>query len=282
MNRKERAEIAEDTLKIIEQGYYINSRAEKIDISKEIKFAVENSQLYTPAELAKIRQKIEEADSLTNKTEIEVNNETTLQAAERLKTKAEFKKIAVLNFASAKNPGGGFLNGSGAQEESLARSSALYPTIKQMQEMYQSNRKYDSSLYQDYMIYSPAVPVFKKDRGELIDQPYLVDFITAPAVNAGAVRANETRDRIDQIDAVMKKRIAKIIALAAEKKVEALVLGAFGCGVFRNDPKMVAQYFNQYLNQEKYYKKYFKKVVFAVLDRSREKKTFENFRNELI
>jgi len=70
-----------------------------------------------------------------------------------------------LNFASAKNPGGGFLGGGSAQEESLARSSGLFPCINQMQQMYETNRAYRSCLYTDHMIYSPRVPVFRDDEG---------------------------------------------------------------------------------------------------------------------
>lgn len=284
MNRKERKEIAEDTLQIIERGSYINSQAEKIDFSKKIKTAVNNSKLYTPKELEKLKEKITAAfnNSSNIETKIEVNNETTLQAAERLKKEEAFKNIAILNFASGTNPGGGFLNGSGAQEESLARSSALYPCLIENKEMYQVNRDYNSDLYKDYIIYSPEVPVFKRDDGSLLDKPYQISFITAPAVNAGAVKTNESRVNIKKIEPTMEARIAKILALAAEKENEALVLGAFGCGVFKNDPKKVAEYFEKYLFDNRYFKNYFQKIVFAVLDRSKSKNTFKIFKEKLM
>lgn len=281
MNRKERKETAEDTLQIIDQGSYLNSKGEKIDISKMIKYAVNNSKLYTPEELELLKENLQENPNTAAEkieTEIEVNNETTLQAAARLKKEDGFDKAAVLNFASGTNPGGGFLKGSGAQEESLARSSALYPCIKQKKKMYQANRNFNSALYKDYMIYSPEVPVFKKDDGSLLDQPYQVSFITAPAVNAGAVKANESRENIKKIEPTMKERIAEILALAAAEGDEALVLGAFGCGVFKNDPQYVAEYFKEYLFDDKYLKNHFKKIVFAVLDRSPSKKTFKTFK----
>lgn len=285
MNRKERKETAEDTLRIIDQGSYLNSQGEKIDISKMIGAAVKNSKLYTPEELNQLKENLKENFNTSDEkieTEIEVNNETSLVAAERLKREAGFKKVAVLNFASGTNPGGGFLNGSGAQEESLARSSGLYPCIKSKKEMYQANRNYNSALYKDYMIYSPEVPVFKKDEGSLLDRPYQVSFITAPAVNAGAVKANESRNNIKKIEPIMKERIAKILVLAAAEENEALVLGAFGCGVFQNDPQFVAEYFRKYLFDNSYFKNYFKIVVFAVLDRSKSKKTFKTFKEKLL
>ena len=116
-----------------------------------------------------------------------MTGETTLAAAERL---AEFRPLC-LNFASAKNPGGGLLSGSQTQEESLARSSGLYATLLPMTELYAYNRHLGTSLYSDYMIYSPDVPVFRSDSGLLLEVPYLASFITAPAVNAGAVEKNE-------------------------------------------------------------------------------------------
>ncbi|MCP4113573.1 MAG: TIGR02452 family protein [Desulfobacteraceae bacterium] len=53
-----------------------------------------------------------------NETVIEVTTESTLEAAHRLIKEYNCNHIACLNFASAKNPGGGFSSGSQAQEES--------------------------------------------------------------------------------------------------------------------------------------------------------------------
>ncbi|SDM43719.1 TIGR02452 family protein [Halarsenatibacter silvermanii] len=175
----------------------------------------------------------------------------------------------------------GFLKGSGAQEESLARSSALYPAIKQMDEMYEANRKHDSSLYLDYMIFSPEVPVFRRDSGELLDKPYNFSFITAPAVNAGAVRENESKERIDQIYPTMKSRIEKILALACEEGIQTLVLGAFGCGVFRNVYEDVAEIFKNFLIDDERFNSAFTKIVFAVLDSSRTGWKFKIFQEKL-
>jgi uncharacterized protein (TIGR02452 family) len=109
--------------------------------------------------------------------------------------------------------------------------------------------------------------------------PNKVSFITAPAVNAGAVKAYESKEKIDKIPEIMKERIKKIIFLAVNHQNQALVLGAFGCGVFRNDPQMVAEYFSDYLLKNMYFKGYFDKVVFAVLDRSRDKEIYNIFKS---
>lgn len=284
MNTLQRAKIAEDTLTIIEDGVYVNSSGKKVDISDEVRYAVENSRLYTPESFADIGPKISETIGKRekNKTEIRVNNETTLKAARRLKEEENYQNVVCLNFASAKHPGGGFLNGSSAQEESLARSSALYPTIEQMDEMYEANKNYDSALYLDYMIYSPQVPVFRRDDGHLLDNPYQVSFITAPAVNAGIVHSRESKENIEKIGKKMKERIEKILSIAVVHKVDALVLGAFGCGVFRNDPEEVAGYFKELVIEDERFNDYFTEIVFAVLDRSREKRTYNIFKKKLL
>ena len=284
MNSYQRAKLAENTLTIIDYGAYVNFKGEVVDLSEEIKNAVNNSKLYSPEELEKINNEVNEVliNSENKETEIKVTNETTLNAAKRLKQIEDYEKVACLNFASAKNPGGGFLNGSSAQEESLARSSALYPCIKQKKEMYDENKKYDSALYLDYMIYSPEVPVFREDSGSLLDNPYKVSMITAPAVNAGVVRSRESKENENKIEKKMKYRIEKILSIALINKNRALVLGAFGCGVFRNNPEDVADYFRKFVKEDERFNSYFDKIVFAVLDRSRKTETYNIFKRKLM
>src|SRR5262249_53317890 len=144
---------------------------------------------------------------------------------------------------SAKYPGGGFLGGARAQEESLARSSGLYPCIAQMRGMYEANKQFGSCLYTDHMIYSPRVPVFRDDEGGLLAQPYAVSFLTAPAVNAGAVKEHERA----LVEPTMFARMEKLLSVAVVRRQHTLVLGAWGCGVFKNDTARVAQAFRRHL-----------------------------------
>ena len=113
---------------------------------------------------------------------------TALAAAYRIVVLEKCGALAILNFASAKNPGGGFSSGSQAQEESLARSSGLYSSIIGQPAYYQANRKFGSTLYSDHAIYSPDVPIFRNDEGELLSAAYTASFITMPAVNAGTLK----------------------------------------------------------------------------------------------
>ena len=155
-NRAERILIAKETLEILEKGFYKNSKGKIVRIDDALKFAIKNTIHYKPDMFKSVfyqRNKIINKGKLGYKTTYEVRNETTLNATKRLIVEEGFNNVLCLNFASAKNPGGGFLKGSGAQEESLARSSGLYPCIAQMKGYYESNKKLRSSLYTDNMIY---------------------------------------------------------------------------------------------------------------------------------
>ncbi|WP_420538914.1 TIGR02452 family protein [Paenibacillus polymyxa] len=288
--RDARSHMAHETLSILENGHYTNTKQVQVNIAKEVGNAVTGSKLYRPSQLVAVKQEAEQriksilgasSDVVEQAIikKMEVTGESTLQAAHRLQVEEKREHVACLNFASAKNPGGGFIGGSQAQEESLARSSALYPCISQMEEMYQHNRKLRSCFYSDYMIYSPQVPVFRDDQGALLEEPYLVDFLTAPAVNAGVVREREP-EQVNRIGEVMLERIRYILGMAMQNSVEHLVLGAYGCGVFRNKPEEVADWFKQVLVAEGY-GFLFERIAFAVLDHKAEQRTLNNFKNAL-
>ncbi|NEW06401.1 TIGR02452 family protein [Paenibacillus sp. SYP-B3998] len=276
-NREVRSRMAKETLEILESGFYMNSFGKRNRIEQEVRESIAGSILYSPEMLPKLKK---DAKTLIKYDQgivpnIKVTDETTLGAARRLVTEEGFEDTICLNFASAKNPGGGFLGGSQAQEESLARSSALYPCIAQKNEMYNYNRGRKTCLYSDYMIYSPQVPVFREDRGNLLDSPYRVSMITAPAVNAGVVKEREP-ENVANIRKVMLDRIRYILAVSAMHGHKAIILGAFGCGVFRNDPKDIATIFKQVLIEESY-SALFEKIVFAIFDKSENKHTKNAF-----
>jgi uncharacterized protein (TIGR02452 family) len=141
----------------------------------------------------------------------------------------------------------------------------LYASLISQEGYYEANRQCRTALYTDHMILSPHVAVFRSDDGVLLSAPYLVSILTAPAVNAGALRTNDPQDE-PEIRPTMASRITKALAITAARGYEDLILGAWGCGVFRNDPSEIAGLFGEALHADARYRGRFKSVTFAVLD----------------
>ena len=274
MNRSTRQELAEQAVEIVERGSYQSATSRAVDIAASVRACLEGTEFFSPEALAGIRQEVLGRPSDGFATSFEVVNETTLAGVTRLLADRK-EPVAALNFASAMNPGGGFLNGSQAQEESLARSSALYASLLKAWEFYERHRASPSMLYSDAMIWSPACPVFRDDEGALLDEPQLVSFVTSAAPNAKATASNRPEE-LAQIPEVFRRRSEYVLALAASKGCRRLVLGAWGCGVFRNDPAVVAASFVANLRQEAWSGR-FERVVFSVLDSSPSNETLTAF-----
>jgi uncharacterized protein (TIGR02452 family) len=259
MSREKNKAIAEDTLKLIEKGFYTNNNGQSIKIAETIDKAIFNTKLYSPAELNELIIKPNGFEN-NKKTSYEVCNETTLNAARKLIEKG-YKNVLCLNFASAKNVGGGFLNGSQAQEESIVRATGLYPCLLKCKEFYEENNKIKSCLYTDNMIYSPNVPIIKDEEGKYLSEFVTASFITAPAVNAGVIKLREPIN-VAKIEEIMKRRINMALRIMLENHHENIILGAWGCGVFGNNPADIAQYFKEIIKEN--YEGCFNKILFAV------------------
>ncbi|HZN35940.1 MAG TPA: TIGR02452 family protein [Pirellulaceae bacterium] len=274
MNRTSRAAIAQETVEIANRGWYETPAGKRVDISAAMDRCLSGTALYRPGELDRLPPRTGHPAGLH--AAFEVANETSLAAARRLVVERGCSATMCLNFASAKNAGGGFLGGSQAQEESLARASGLYRSLLTQDEYYAANRACGTCLYTDHMIFSPAVPVFRDDEGQLLEEPYCLDIVTAPAVNKGAILKNEPQ-RAHDIGPTMRGRIENLLRLAADRGCEHLILGAWGCGVFRNDPEEVASLFAFVLGGEPFRNR-FRTIVFAVLDSAPDERTIGPFR----
>ncbi len=159
MNRDKLAAVAKETVSICDAGQYETSGGKQVVIAEAIKAAVKGTVMYSPENLPPglgSRAPVE--------TNIEVANETTFQGLAMLAARGGH--IACLNFASARKPGGGFLGGAPAQEESLAHASALYHCLLAAPEYYARNRANRSAIYLGLIIYSPQVPFFRNDAGD--------------------------------------------------------------------------------------------------------------------
>lgn len=171
--------------------------------------------------------------------------------------------IAVLNFASSKNPGGGFEVGAMAQEESLCYRSNLWQVLSKHESFYEFNRQHlNKNLYSDGIIYSEKIVVFRN--AKLANtEPVYQNVITCAAPNAKAALKNGVKQ--ETIDLVMRRRLEEIFKVAIINKVKHLVLGAFGCGVFGNNPETVSEIMRELLVDNEY-GRYFKQVTFAMHD----------------
>lgn len=143
---------------------------------------------------------------------------------------------------------------------------------------YDVNRSHTSALYKNHIFYSPRVPVFRSDDDALIAEPYLVSVVTSPAVNAGAVRTNEPSN-VQAIRSTMETRIRSVLAVARQNDHNAIVLGAWGCGVFGNDPTDIAHWFAEALLDDSRFAGAFDRIVFGVLDFADDTPTYEPFRS---
>lgn len=271
-----RASLAAETVRIVDAGKYRLPDGRVVDIAAAVEACVRGTRQFDPERLRRIRDEALAQAGPSFDTAIEVVNETTLAGASELCRASAGRRVGVLNFASARNPGGGFLGGAEAQEESLARSSALYKSQRQCPEFYAYHRAHASLLYSHRAIYSPGCPVFRDDAGDLLPTPYQVDFITCPAPNAGAVSRNQPED-VPRIAPVLRERAALVLGLALHCGAAELVLGAWGCGVFRNDPAVVAGAFREALQSDGLFAGRFRRVRFSMLDRSRDGATLRAF-----
>lgn len=258
MKKDIRKQRAEQTLEIIEKGFYLDANSNRIVLKEEIDTAIKNTEYLTSVALEALKNSIVLKND--NQTSFSITNEDAVSAILRLNNEGK-KNMLCLNFASAKNPGGGFLNGALAQEESLAVSSALYGCQMNAFDYYTTHRNMKSCIYTDGMIHSPNVPVFRNKNGVLVSNYASCSFITSAAVNKGVIKLKETH-LLDTVNDIMDTRIEKMLALCVKEKQETLILGAWGCGVFQNEPKDIAGLFHKHLQGK--FKNQFKNVVFAI------------------
>ncbi|MFE7841388.1 TIGR02452 family protein [Streptomyces sp. NPDC057474] len=251
--------IAHETEQIVAAGRYRAPAGHEVSLTTEVEAARAGTRLYGP-------DPVKTPHASAVKPVIEVTGESSLEVARRLTATAD--PVAVLNFSSARNPGGGYLNGAQAQEEALCRASALYTCVREARAFYDHHRTHRDPFYTDRVIHSPAVPVFRDDRGTLLDTPYTTGFLTSAAPNASVIRRT-VPERAPELPRALAARAERVLETAAANGYRRLVLGAWGCGVFGNDPRQVAAAFRALLMDGGRFENHFEHVVFGVLDRTR-------------
>lgn len=180
-------------------------------------------------------------------------------------------KVTALNFASYTNPGGKFIDGSSAQEEAICHESFLYNVLSKLEDIYSLNRKdYNSGLYEDCFIFTPNVYIES-------DKECKANILTCAAPNWASAKKYDVS--LEKNNRTLYNRIVNMIRFLniTRDTSDVLILGAWGCGVFKQDPYFVASKFMQVLTTE--YNPY-KYVVFAV-PHSKYNNNYIEFRNVL-
>ena len=256
----ERIEVFRDTQEWIKQDP---------SLSKSVAFAKKHTEVFYEDDYPAFDM------SKEKDTVITVTGDRSFQAAMRLHRENPDAKIAVMNFANAFHPGGGVTKGSSAQEESLCRTSTLYPLLYRVtlrDSYYKHHHDVNTPKATDSLIYTEGVVICKTDESlpkRMEPQDWVtVDVITiaapdlrtssnvhAPLVGGGTYMNNA------ELFGYHVKRAIHMLTCAASKKADILVLGAFGCGAFQNDPNVVARAYKTALQE---FPKVFEKIEFAV------------------
>lgn len=259
--REHNKKVTQETLKVIEQGFY-EKDGRKINLiggNFDVAIVISHEQA------AEFEENFSKNSAETRPEISVVKGDTFSMAAEG---------YLLMNFASAKSPGGGFLSGAYAQEETLCRQSTLYKSLSSnaAKEMYEYNLTHNKHCYSDYMIISPNVCVFRDVKYKFLNEPALTSVITVPAPNRRGAAKNVSQKNLDRI---MKSRLRKMFAAAVHCGYKNLVLGAWGCGAFGHNPDTVAKYFYEVLCEENFGSS-FEKIIFAIYDKG-EGKNFNAF-----
>ncbi len=259
MKQEELKELAKQTIAIIKVGQYTNDDGELKNLNWYISQTIKHTNIIGPDWVPSSLPKVERIPV------VEVTTESTIWAMRRLKLYGcEPDELGCLNFASAKHPGGGFTWGTMAQEEALAYSSILYASLDAAPWFYESHMELEKGghppLYTDSVIVSPFVTFFRNDQFGFLDQPF-----SATVLTCAAPKTVDIMDKfpkfLHQVKPVFEQRMERMFRVAIDAGITHFVLGAWGCGVFKNDPEMVATLFKE--NLEKY-GKYFDHIVFAI------------------
>jgi len=271
---QERIEIFQDTMN------WIN---EDSDLATSIPKAKKNTVVFYEDEYPTF-----DLQNVKNMT-INVSKDRSFQAAMRLQRENPDAKIAVMNFANAFHPGGGVVSGMSAQEECLCRTSTLYPLLSRMtlrNSFYKHHYDMNTPKASDSLIYTEGVIVCKTDE-DLPKRMPKSDWITVDVITIAAPdlrsKSNANIPLVDggtcmndaELFGYHVKRAIHMLTCAAAKKADILVLGAFGCGAFQNNPEVVAKAYKIALQE---FPKVFKHIEFAVYCRPEDSLNYDTFK----
>ena len=282
MGRQENVEVFEDTEKWVKENSFLKDAVE--NSTKNQKIILENEKYISDEERNELLQKYEEP------AEVIVSKKRSYEAAGAY----EGQKIMVHNFASSTTPGGGVVKGSGAQEECLCRCSTLYFSLntKEMWDgFYAPHRAENNPKHNDDIIYTPDVYVIKSDTANperlSEDEFYKVNVLTCAAPNLRLMPTNRWNEADGkkpiklpdtELLAIHEKKMRRILDVSMKEGNEVLILGAFGCGAYQNNPEVVARALKTAVKD---YLHAFKTIEFAVYVRPGDDSNFRIFERNM-
>ena len=277
--RTQNINMLHETLAVFEKGFYRTGlRKVRLQTTNEERRAC---KVYLPEEVKRIcAYRFPDCLIVLGRHGVSCENTDSFTMARKLRVE-ENDKVLVLNFANPVNPGGGVHNGAQAQEEDLCRKSSLLLSLESEAAFayYRYNRSLHTNMGSDAVIFSPKVEIIRDENGELLDKPVTVGVLTcaAPYIRQGLEGMSQ-----EQYVAMLQNRIDAMLKCAAYEGYTRLVLGAWGCGAFGNDPTLMAALFYHAIKDFAYsgmaFKDFFNSVDFAVLDRTEEKENFKAFK----
>ena len=284
--RQDNIEMFQDTMRILEQGYYtIGGKKVKLKLSRA---QMEAADVYLPEDVLEIsRRKDFEHIHVLGRCGYGCERMDSFSLARKRREQLSYdlkkegaKPILVLNLANPIHPGGGVRNGAQAQEEDLCRKSSLLLSLesRNARPYYEYNRSLDTYMGSDAIIINPQVEIIKDENGNLLPDTVIVAVMTcaAPMLRHGMEGMSQA-----EYEAMMYRRITGMLKTAAYLGFQHLVLGAFGCGAFRNDARVVSDLFYKALKEFDFDgmkdKDMFRRIDFAVMDHSAAQYNFKEF-----
>lgn len=282
---KDNIEMLQDTLRILKQGSYkINGRTVELKLSGK---AMETVHVLLPENVQDICSRTDfKRERATGRCGYDCVNMDSFAAARlqyktynNMSCEAE-KPVLVLNLASPVHPGGGVRRGANAQEEDLCRKSSLLLSLESRHaaKYYEYNKKLNSYMGSDAMMFTPEVEIIRDENGALLYETVVVAVLTcaAPKITPGREGMSE-----GEYQDMVYNRIMGMLKCAAYFGYRNLVLGAWGCGAFGNDAHVISDLFYRALKEMKFNgmpeKDFFRRIDFAVLDRTAQQYNFKEF-----
>lgn len=275
-----------DTLAILAEGsYYTGGKEVRLKLSPA---EMKEISVYLPEDIRRIDSGSDNTHINRSCVPVGVSCENTdsfalaRALAEKYHDTAEkdARPVLVLNLANPVNPGGGVRRGARAQEEDLCRKSSLLLSLESSAASvyYEYNRSLNTYMGSDAVMITPQVEIIRDEYGKLLPESVTVSVMTcaAPMLTFGKEGMNEQQYRD-----MLFRRISGMLTLAAHLGYTYLVLGAFGCGAFRNDAAVVSDLFCKAMQEFEYggrkLNDCFRRIDFAVLDRTLDQYNYKEF-----